>query len=80
MATERITPPGDEEIPAPTEEVHLPDPSYLPVWVAFGITIALVGLLLGWVIFGIGAAIFLFALIKWIRQAREEISDLPLEH
>ena len=79
MATEPL-PQGDEEIVPPTEEVHLPDPSYLPVWTAFGITIGLVGILLSWVIFGIGIAIALFAIVKWIRQTREQISDLPLEH
>jgi hypothetical protein len=80
MTTEPIPPQSDDEIAPPTEEVHLPDPSYLPVWVAFGITIALVGILLSWVICGIGVVIALFAIIKWIREARQEISDLPLEH
>jgi hypothetical protein len=80
MTTEPIPPQSDEEIVPPSEEVHLPEPSYLPVWTAFGITMALVGILLSWVIFGIGAAVALFAIFKWIRQAREEISDLPLEH
>jgi hypothetical protein len=69
-----------EEVPAPSEEVHLPEPSYLPVWVAFGLTIGLVGLILSWVVFGIGIAIFLFALLKWLRAARQELADLPLEH
>ncbi|HYX89943.1 MAG TPA: hypothetical protein VE782_00155 [Myxococcaceae bacterium] len=80
MTTEPIPPQSDDEIAPPSEEVHLPGPSYLPVWTAFGITIALIGILLSWVIFGIGAAIALFAIFRWIREAREEISDLPLEH
>jgi hypothetical protein len=80
MTTEPIPPQSDEEIPPPTEEVHLPDPSYLPVWTAFGITIALVGILLSWVVCGIGVVIALVAIVRWIREAREEISDLPLEH
>jgi hypothetical protein len=80
MATEPLPPESDDQIAAPTEEVHLPDPSYLPVWTAFGITVALVGILLSWVICGIGAVVALVAIVKWIRQARGEISDLPLEH
>lgn len=80
MATEPIQRQDDEEIAAPSEEIHLPEPSYLPVWTAFGITLLLIGLLLSWVIFGIGVAIALFAIVKWIRLARQEISDLPLEH
>jgi hypothetical protein len=39
-----------------------------------------VGLLLSWVICGIGAAILLVTLFKWIRSARQELNDLPLEH
>jgi hypothetical protein len=70
----------DSELPPPSEEVHLPGPSYLPVWTAFGLTIGLVGLILSWVVFGIGMAIFLFAVFRWIREARQEFDDLPIEH
>jgi hypothetical protein len=80
MTTEPLPPQSDEETAPPTEEVHLPGPSYLPAWVAFGITIGLVGILLSWVVCGIGVVIALFAIIKWIRETRQEISDLPLEH
>ena len=64
----------------PTEEIHLPDPSYLPVVLAFGLMIALVGVIKSWVIVAIGVIIFGVALFRWIRQAREEMSQLPLEH
>jgi hypothetical protein len=79
MTTEPI-PPRSDDVAPPTEEVHLPGPSYLPVWTAFGLTVALVGVLLSWVICGIGVVIALVAIVRWIRSAREEISDLPLEH
>ena len=80
MTTEPIRPQEGEEVAAPTEEVHLPGPSYLPVWTAFGITVMLVGILLSWVICGIGGAIALIAIFRWIREARQDIADLPLEH
>lgn len=80
MTREPVPPQTDGELPAPSEEVHLPEPSYLPVFFAFGATLTLVGLLLTWVIFGIGVAIMLVTLFKWIRSARQELSDLPLEH
>jgi ABC-type lipoprotein release transport system permease subunit len=80
MAGEPVHTQADGELPPPSEEVHLPEPSYLPVFLAFGITIALVGVLLSWVICGIGVAILLVTLFKWIRSARQELSDLPLEH
>ncbi len=80
MTTEPIPPQSDEQIAPPTEEVHLPDPSYLPVWTAFGITVALVGVLLSWYLCGIGVVIALVSIVRWVREARQEISDLPLEH
>ncbi|HEX8074164.1 MAG TPA: hypothetical protein VF545_04220 [Thermoleophilaceae bacterium] len=64
----------------PAEEVHLPEPSYLPPVVALGITIALVGVVLSWVVCGLGAAIALVAIVRWVRQTREEMAELPLEH
>jgi type IV secretory pathway TrbD component len=69
-----------ELIPPPSEQIHLPGPSFLPVMLAFGITLALVGVVLTWVVFGIGFVIFLVALIRWIRETRADISELPLEH
>jgi hypothetical protein len=67
-------------LPPPTEEVHLPEPSYLPALVALGITLALVGVVLTWFLTGLGVVIFLVATVRWIRQTREEMAELPLEH
>ena len=79
MTREPIPPRSDDVVP-PSEEVHLPGPSYLPVWTAFGITLGLVGILLSWVISAIGVVITLYCLIRWIRDTRQDISDLPLDH
>ena len=80
MTREPVSPQADGELPPPSEEFHLPEPSYLPVFLALGVTLGLVGLLLSWVIFGIGMAILLVTLFKRIRSARQELNDLPLEH
>lgn len=64
----------------PSEEIHLPDPSYMPVLLAFGTTIVVVGVVLTWVMVAIGLIIVLVALARWIRQTREEMAELPLEH
>ena len=73
--------PAHEEAPPPAgEPVHLPDPSYLPVVVAFGISVALIGVVVNWALFGIGVAITVYAVSRWISSAREDIADLPLEH
>ncbi len=70
----------DETVPPPGEAVHLPGPSYLPVLTAFGITLALVGVVVTWAITGIGVVIIIVAVTRWIRETREDISELPLGH
>jgi hypothetical protein len=70
----------DTQPPAATEQIHLPGPSYLPVLVALGITISLVGILITWPVIVIGVVIFLIPAVRWIRQTRREMSRLPLDH
>ena len=77
MAEER---PVEEQVAPAGEPVHLPGPSYLPVLTAFGIAIALVGLVLTWVITAVGVIITVVVVARWIRETREDISELPLEH
>ena len=67
-------------LPQPTEEVHLPPPSYIPVVLAFGISIAISGIVLSWYVVAVGAIITLWSLARWIRVAREEMRQLPVEH
>ena len=67
-------------LPPPSEEIHLPDPAYTPVVLAFGVTLVVVGVVLTWVMVAIGLIVVAVALTRWIRQAREEMADLPLEH
>jgi hypothetical protein len=69
-----------DPVPDPSEAVHLPGPSYLPVLTAFGITIALVGIVISWVLVAIGVVLVVVVVTRWIRQTREDISELPLEH
>jgi len=64
----------------PSEQVHLPGPSLLPVIVAAGITAALVGLVLNPVICVLGVIITVGAIVKWVSETRTEIAELPLEH
>jgi len=70
----------DPTVPPPSEAIHLPEPSFLPVVLAFGIMLSLVGILLGIVVMAIGLIIVVVALLKWIGSARAEMADLPLEH
>ncbi len=78
MAEEIDQPEG--ALPPASEEIHLPGPSFLPPLMAFGITLIVVGVVITPVIVVIGVLIFLITLVKWIRQTREEMRELPLEH
>jgi hypothetical protein len=75
---------SNEEVhrPAPPagEEIHLPGPTILPLATAIGITLIVVGTTLSWIISGIGAVIFLVAVIRWIADTRRDIAALPEEH
>ena len=78
MAEEvRVSDPSAEEA---GEAIHLPGPSYLPVATAFGLSIAVVGVVLSWVIVGIGLVIAVIAIGRWIGETRRETAELPLEH
>ena len=62
---------------AHADQIHLPQPTLLPLFAAIGITIGLVGLILSWPFVAIGAAITLFVAWRWIKAARQEYEELP---
>ena len=70
----------DPSVTAPTEAIHMPEPSYLPATLALGIAMALVGILTWFPIVIIGVIIVIWVLVLWIRSARAEMADLPLDH
>jgi hypothetical protein len=68
------------EPPPVGEEIHLPDNSLIPVLTAVGITVALVGLTTT-VLFTIaGGILALVCIVRWVRDTRRDVSELPLEH
>jgi hypothetical protein len=62
------------------EAIHLPGPSFQPVVLAFGLTLAITGVVIFPAISVIGLVIVLVTLFMWIRDTRRETSELPLEH
>jgi hypothetical protein len=72
--------PVDRPVPPAGEEIHLPGGSAQPVLLAIGITIALLGVTMGPLIWIPGVVLSLVVTIAWIRDARREYSALPLEH
>jgi hypothetical protein len=62
------------------EEIHMPAPSILPLLNAAGLALAIVSLTLNWYLVAFGGIVFLVTAIRWIRDVRRDISDLPLDH
>ena len=70
----------EDPVPPPGEAVHLPEPSFLPVIVALGLTLVVVGVVLTWFVVAAGVLITVIGIVRWVRQTREEMAELPLEH
>ena len=79
MADERVHTGGPEAPPA-GEAIHLPGATYLPVVTAAGIMMAVIGVVIWWVLVVIGLLVTLVAVWRWIRDTRQDMAELPLEH
>jgi hypothetical protein len=71
---------ADEQAEEAGEAIHLPGPSYHPVVLAFGLALAITGVVLFPLVAVIGLVISLITLYLWIRDLRRDVSELPLEH
>jgi hypothetical protein len=69
----------DPEPPPAGEEVHLPAPTILPLLTAVGITLTLVGITTFIELTVAGALLTLYAIVRWVREARAELDELPLD-
>ena len=70
----------EPEAPPVGEEVHMPEPSLLPIANAVGVTLSIVGLTLELAVTIVGLVIFVVTLVAWMRAAAHEMSELPLDH
>jgi hypothetical protein len=70
----------ERDVPPAGEEIHLPGGSLQPIAVTAGITLALLGLTTFRILVWVGLLVILWAVVLWIRDARREMADLPLEH
>ena len=67
----------EPETPPAGEHIHLPGPSLQPVLLAFGITLALVGVTLGRFLLFSGLILTVWVTIRWIADTRREMAALP---
>jgi hypothetical protein len=66
--------------PRAGEEIHLPGPSVQPLLLTVGITIALLGVTTSLIVVAFGAILSLWVIVRWIRDTRHDIDELPLDH
>ena len=70
----------DPEVPPAGEEIHLPGPSILPILTALGVTLALIGITTFVELTVIGVVLTIACLVRWIKDTRTEVDELPLDH
>ncbi|MBA3745879.1 MAG: hypothetical protein H0W96_00035 [Solirubrobacterales bacterium] len=72
--------PLDPPVAPSGEEIHLPGASLQPLLLAFGITLALVGVTLGRFMLVSGLILTVWVTIRWIADCRRDIRALPADH
>jgi membrane protein implicated in regulation of membrane protease activity len=70
----------DEVAPPVGEEIHLPGGSILPLAVAVGVTLTVIGTTIWWVWSLVGFVIFVVATVLWVRDTRRDVDALPEDH
>jgi type IV secretory pathway TrbD component len=73
--------PDDHRAAPPVgEEIHMPAPSALPLINAAALALAIVSLTISWWLVGFGLVVFIGTTVRWVRDVRRDISELPLDH
>lgn len=66
--------------PPAGEQIHMPEPSILPIINAAGLALAIVGVTLSYAVSAFGLLVFLGTTVKWIADVRRDIAELPADH
>ena len=69
-----------ELAPPAGEEIHLPGGSVIPLVVALGTTLLVIGTTIWWVWSAVGSIILVVSIGLWIRDVRRDVEALPEEH
>ncbi len=69
-----------DAVPPAGEEIHLPGGSPLPLIVAVGVTLLVIGTTIWWVWSALGFVITAISVGLWIRDVRRDVDELPEEH
>ena len=72
---------GEEPVPPVGEQIHLPGPSIMPLVLAVGITMSVIGITLSpKILVPLGLVISIVTIVRWVRSTRSEIAELPPVH
>jgi hypothetical protein len=66
--------------PPAGEQIHMPPPSVLPLVNAAALAAAIVSITISWWLVGAAMIVFIATSVRWIRDVRRDIADLPLDH
>ena len=69
----------DGNLPAASELIYVPAPSWTPAFVAVGLTLVAVALFTNWVYGAFGAVLLIASLVRWILDTEHEVARMPLE-
>ena len=69
-----------ESVAPAGEEIHIPGSSILPILLAAGITLAIIGITISIILDVIGLAIEIPVTVLWIRSTITDIGGLPPHH
>jgi membrane protein required for beta-lactamase induction len=69
-----------EPVPPVGEEIHLPGGSIIPLTVAFGTTLLVIGTTIWWGWSILGFIILVVSIGIWIRDVRRDVEALPEDH
>jgi Flp pilus assembly protein TadB len=73
--------PDDHKAAAPAgEQIHMPPPSVLPLINAAALAVVIVSLTISWWVVGAALVVFVATSMRWIRDVRRDIAELPLDH
>jgi hypothetical protein len=70
----------ERPVPPSGEEIHIPGPSLQPIALTLGLTMTLVGVTVSTVLVVAGLVLTVVTIVLWVRDARREFAELPLEH
>jgi Cytochrome c oxidase subunit IV len=70
----------EPQAPPAGEEIHMPGSSIQPLLLAIGLTLALIGVTISWILSVIGGVLSIWVIVRWIADTRREIGELPVEH